>query len=74
MAVNPIYGPIYEKSTSDPNGTPGQTSGRVPATYSRQRDAALPTAGSTGTIAPFLTNPHLDPLAETFVPPAGPQQ
>jgi hypothetical protein len=68
MAINPTYGPIIEKSASDPNGDPGQTKGGVPVTASRTRETGLPTAGSTGSIPPFNMSPKLDPLAETFGP------
>jgi hypothetical protein len=74
MAINPVNGPIVDKATSDPNGTPGQTSGGVPATQSRTRESGLPTAGGLAGIPPFLDSPTLDPLAETFAPPVGPQQ
>lgn len=69
MAVNPKMGPIVTKVTDDPNGTPGQTSGNVPVTTSRTRQAGLPTAGATSLIPPFNESPTLDPLAETFAPP-----
>lgn len=76
MAVNPVFGPIVEKSAEDPNGTPGQTSGNVPATESRMREAGLPTAGATSLIPPFNTSPTLNPLDEAFggAPPVGPEQ
>jgi len=66
MAVNPIYGPIPDKAMDDPNGYPGQTSGNVPPTVSHQRTQGLPTAGATESVPPFLPNPKLNPLDETF--------
>lgn len=76
MAINPTYGPIVNKLTSDPNGTPGQTKGGVPATTSRVRQPGEPTAGANSLIPPFTENPTIDPLAETFAPPSiiGPGQ
>lgn len=68
MAVPMIWGPIVNKSNSDPNGPPGNTSGNVPVTDSStiQRGANEPIPGSPpGQPA----NPHLDPLAETYGPP-----
>ena len=72
MAINPVLGPIIQKSTDDPNGPPGKTSGGVPATVSRTREQGLPTAGASASIPPFNENPKLDPLAETFFPPMPP--
>lgn len=71
MAVNAKAGPIVNKVTSDPNGTPGQTSGGVPATR-MPREVGLPTAGTTSLIPPFNESPTADPLAETFAPPQVP--
>lgn len=70
------YGPILNKISTDPSGTPGQTKGGVPVTTSTTRTPQLPTAGTNQAIPPFNNNPVLDPLAEQFVPPpvAGPNQ
>lgn len=76
MAVNPVFGPIIEKSASDPNGDPGSTSGNVPATESRTREAGLPTAGAMSGLPPFLDNPSRNPIEDAFgpAPAVGPQQ
>lgn len=59
------YGTNVQAAESDPNGTPGQTRGNVPATESRAPLSSTEYAGHGP--APFPQNATVpDPLAEAF--------